>query len=78
MRIANLDGRLVIVTDAGVVDVEEASSQRFQADPKASTPSGTISASGRPAPTYPTRSPCSTPLFCDRPRLDRPSSLPSG
>ncbi|MDG4668126.1 fumarylacetoacetate hydrolase family protein [Mycobacterium sp. 236(2023)] len=34
MRIANLDGRLVIVTDAGVIDVEDASSHRFEAEPQ--------------------------------------------
>lgn len=34
MRIANLDGRLVIVTNAGAVDVEKASSGRFAADPQ--------------------------------------------
>lgn len=34
MRIANLDGRLVIVTNAGAVDVEQASSGRFAADPQ--------------------------------------------
>ena len=34
MRIANLKGRLVIVTDAGVVDVEKASSRLFAADPQ--------------------------------------------
>lgn len=34
MRIANLDGRLVIVTEAGVIDVEDASDQRFVADPQ--------------------------------------------
>ena len=35
MRIANLAGRLVIVTDTGAVDVEEASSGRFGSDPTA-------------------------------------------
>lgn len=35
MRIANLNGRLVIVTDLGAVDVEQASSGRFAADPQA-------------------------------------------
>jgi len=33
MRIANLAGRLVLVTDAGAVDVEEASQGRFGSDP---------------------------------------------
>ena len=35
MRIANLAGRLVIVTDGGVVDVEKTSDGRFPADPQA-------------------------------------------
>ncbi|MCR6485141.1 fumarylacetoacetate hydrolase family protein [Amycolatopsis sp. OK19-0408] len=33
MRIANLAGRLVLLTEAGAVDVERASGQRFAADP---------------------------------------------
>ena len=35
MRIANLDGRLSMLTDAGSVDVESASDGRFGADPQA-------------------------------------------
>ncbi|GAB3384537.1 fumarylacetoacetate hydrolase family protein [Amycolatopsis echigonensis] len=35
MRIANLAGRLVLLTDDGAVDVERASGQRFPADPHA-------------------------------------------
>jgi 2-keto-4-pentenoate hydratase/2-oxohepta-3-ene-1,7-dioic acid hydratase in catechol pathway len=35
MRIANLAGRLVIVTDGGAVDVEKTSDGRFPADPQA-------------------------------------------
>ena len=35
MRIGNLDGRLVIVTGAGAIDVERASGGRFGADPQA-------------------------------------------
>jgi 2-keto-4-pentenoate hydratase/2-oxohepta-3-ene-1,7-dioic acid hydratase in catechol pathway len=35
MRIANLAGRLVIVTDRGAVDVEKTSDGRFPADPQA-------------------------------------------
>ena len=35
MRIGNLDGRLVILTDAGAIDVERASGGRFGADPQA-------------------------------------------
>ncbi len=35
MRIGNLDGRLVIVTGAGAVDVESASGGRFGPDPQA-------------------------------------------
>ena len=35
MRIANLAGRLVLVTDSGAVDVEEASQGRFGSDPTA-------------------------------------------
>ncbi|MEC3977401.1 fumarylacetoacetate hydrolase family protein [Amycolatopsis sp. H20-H5] len=35
MRIANLAGRLVLVTEVGAVDVERASNQRFSADPDA-------------------------------------------
>jgi hypothetical protein len=35
MRIANLSGRLVIVTDGGAVDVEKISDGRFPADPQA-------------------------------------------
>ena len=35
MRIGNLDGRLVILTDAGAVDVEGASGGRFGSDPQA-------------------------------------------
>ncbi|WP_103335208.1 fumarylacetoacetate hydrolase family protein [Amycolatopsis sp. CA-126428] len=35
MRIANLDGRLVLLTEDGAVDVERASGQRFSADPHA-------------------------------------------
>ncbi|WP_410623679.1 fumarylacetoacetate hydrolase family protein [Amycolatopsis sp. cmx-8-4] len=35
MRIANLAGRLVLITEAGAVDVEHASNQRFSPDPHA-------------------------------------------
>jgi 2,4-didehydro-3-deoxy-L-rhamnonate hydrolase len=35
VRIGNLDGRLVILTDAGAIDVELASGGRFGADPQA-------------------------------------------
>jgi 2,4-didehydro-3-deoxy-L-rhamnonate hydrolase len=35
VRIGNLDGRLVILTADGVVDVERASGGRFGADPRA-------------------------------------------
>jgi 2,4-didehydro-3-deoxy-L-rhamnonate hydrolase len=35
VRIGNLDGRLVILTDAGAIDVERASGGRFGADPHA-------------------------------------------
>ena len=35
MRIANLGGRLSVLTDAGSVDVESASGGRFGADPQA-------------------------------------------
>ncbi len=35
MRIANLSGRLVIVTDGGALDVEKTSDGRFPADPQA-------------------------------------------
>jgi 2-keto-4-pentenoate hydratase/2-oxohepta-3-ene-1,7-dioic acid hydratase in catechol pathway len=35
VRIGNLDGRLVILTDAGAIDVEQASGGRFGADPQA-------------------------------------------
>jgi 2-keto-4-pentenoate hydratase/2-oxohepta-3-ene-1,7-dioic acid hydratase in catechol pathway len=35
MRIANLSGRLVIVTDGGAIDVEKSSDGRFPADPQA-------------------------------------------
>jgi 2-keto-4-pentenoate hydratase/2-oxohepta-3-ene-1,7-dioic acid hydratase in catechol pathway len=35
VRIGNLDGRLVILTDAGAVDVERASDGRFGSDPQA-------------------------------------------
>jgi 2-keto-4-pentenoate hydratase/2-oxohepta-3-ene-1,7-dioic acid hydratase in catechol pathway len=35
MRVANLSGRLVIVTDGRAVDVEKASTGRFPADPQA-------------------------------------------
>jgi 2,4-didehydro-3-deoxy-L-rhamnonate hydrolase len=35
VRIGNLDGRLVILTDAGAMDVEQASGGRFGADPQA-------------------------------------------
>ncbi|WP_103348913.1 fumarylacetoacetate hydrolase family protein [Amycolatopsis sp. CA-128772] len=35
MRIANLAGRLVLITEAGAVDVERASNQRFSPDPQA-------------------------------------------
>ena len=35
MRIGNLDGRLVILTDAGALDVERASEGRFASDPQA-------------------------------------------
>ncbi|UOZ02836.1 fumarylacetoacetate hydrolase family protein [Amycolatopsis sp. WQ 127309] len=35
MRIATLSGRLVLVTEAGAVDVEQASERRFSADPQA-------------------------------------------
>ena len=34
MRIANLSGRLVLVTDAGAIDVESASAGRFSSDPQ--------------------------------------------
>jgi 2-keto-4-pentenoate hydratase/2-oxohepta-3-ene-1,7-dioic acid hydratase in catechol pathway len=35
VRIGNLDGRLVILTDAGAIDVERASDGRFGSDPQA-------------------------------------------
>lgn len=35
MRLANLSGRLVLVTDHGAVDVERASAGRFSSDPQA-------------------------------------------
>jgi 2-keto-4-pentenoate hydratase/2-oxohepta-3-ene-1,7-dioic acid hydratase in catechol pathway len=35
VRIGNLDGRLVILTDAGALDVERASGGRFASDPQA-------------------------------------------
>lgn len=35
MRTANLDGRLVLVTDSGAIDVSGASSGRFPSDPQA-------------------------------------------
>jgi 2-keto-4-pentenoate hydratase/2-oxohepta-3-ene-1,7-dioic acid hydratase in catechol pathway len=35
MRIANLSGRLVLITDGGAVDVEEASGERFGYSPQA-------------------------------------------
>ncbi|MFJ1766944.1 fumarylacetoacetate hydrolase family protein [Amycolatopsis sp. NPDC088138] len=35
MRIATLSGRLVLVTEAGAIDVEQASERRFSADPQA-------------------------------------------
>jgi 2-keto-4-pentenoate hydratase/2-oxohepta-3-ene-1,7-dioic acid hydratase in catechol pathway len=35
VRIGNLDGRLVILTDAGALDVERASEGRFASDPQA-------------------------------------------
>ena len=35
MRIGNLSGRLVLVTDHGAIDVEESSAGRFGADPQA-------------------------------------------
>jgi len=35
VRIGNLDGRLAILTDAGAIDVEQASGGRFGADPQA-------------------------------------------
>ncbi len=35
MRIANLDGRLSVLAEAGSVDVEGASGGRFGADPQA-------------------------------------------
>ena len=38
MRIANLSRRLVLITDAGAVDVERASDGRFAADPQAVYP----------------------------------------
>ena len=38
MRIANLSGRLVIVSDGNAVDVETASGGRFSADPAAIYP----------------------------------------
>ena len=38
MRIGNLDGRLVILTGAGGIDVERASGGRFGADPQAVYP----------------------------------------
>jgi 2-keto-4-pentenoate hydratase/2-oxohepta-3-ene-1,7-dioic acid hydratase in catechol pathway len=34
MRIANLDGRLVVVTNEGAIDVENASDGRFDSDPQ--------------------------------------------
>src|SRR5277367_5367736 len=34
MRIANLSGRLALITDAGAIDVERASSGRFASDPQ--------------------------------------------
>jgi 2,4-diketo-3-deoxy-L-fuconate hydrolase len=34
VRIANLSGRLVLITDAGAVDVEQASAGRFSSDPQ--------------------------------------------
>ena len=34
MRIANLSGRLALITDAGAIDVEEASAGRFWSDPQ--------------------------------------------
>ena len=34
MRIANLSDRLVLITDAGAIDVEEVSSRRFSSDPQ--------------------------------------------
>jgi 2-keto-4-pentenoate hydratase/2-oxohepta-3-ene-1,7-dioic acid hydratase in catechol pathway len=34
VRIANLSGRFVLVTDAGAIDVEEASAGRFSSDPQ--------------------------------------------
>jgi hypothetical protein len=34
VRIANLSGRLVLVTDAGAIDVESASAGRFSSDPQ--------------------------------------------
>ena len=33
MKLANLDGRLVVVLEDGVADVETASGRRFGADP---------------------------------------------
>jgi 2-keto-4-pentenoate hydratase/2-oxohepta-3-ene-1,7-dioic acid hydratase in catechol pathway len=38
MRIANLNGRLSLITEAGAVDVERASAGRFSADPQAVYP----------------------------------------
>lgn len=34
MRIANLSGRLTLITDAGAIDAEEASAGRFSSDPQ--------------------------------------------
>ena len=34
VRIANLSGRLVLITDEGAIDVEEASVGRFSSDPQ--------------------------------------------
>jgi 2,4-diketo-3-deoxy-L-fuconate hydrolase len=34
MRIANLSGRLTLITDAGAIDVEKASAGRFSSDPQ--------------------------------------------
>ena len=35
MKVANLAGRLTIVTDNGAIDVEQASGAGFDADPQA-------------------------------------------
>ena len=47
VRIGNLDGRLVILTDAGAIDVERASGGQFGPDPQRCTSAGP---SSRPGP----------------------------